>query len=143
MVAVEVLRQIQGVIQAVAVLQLHDCLPLIQPSGLSLSLLTPDVTKVDGMADKFRRGAVLGEDVLQLREAAVHIHSNALGHGFDLQCVQRQEKFVRVCGVHVFAGVREAHPHAVHVGSAGQLDPDRKIAFVGIHRRVTVQKRID
>ena len=45
--------------------------------------------------------------------------------------------------IHVLAGVRKAHPHAVHVGSAGQFDPDCKIAFVGVHRRVAVQKWID
>ena len=33
---------------------------------------------IDGMANKFRCRAILGEDVLQLREAAVHIHGNAL-----------------------------------------------------------------
>ena len=79
----------------------------------------------------------------QLREAAAHIHSNALAQRLHLQCVQRQEKFVRMRGVHVFAGVREAHPHTVHVGSAGQLDSDAVVTFVGIHRRVAVQKRID
>ena len=89
-VAVEVLRQIQGVIQAVAVLQFHNRHKFIRPSGFSLALFAPDVTKVDGMADKFRCRAILGENVLQLREAAVHIHGDALGQGFDLQCGQRQ-----------------------------------------------------
>lgn len=142
-IAVEVLCQVQGVIQAVAVLQLHNSLPFIQPPGFALPLFSPGIAKVDGMTDKLRRRAILGENVLQLREAAVHIHGDTLGQRLHLQCVQRQEKFVRVCSVHVFTGVRESNPHAVHVGAACQLDPDSKIAFVGVQRRVTVQKRID
>lgn len=126
-----------------AILQLHNRHKFIQPSGFSLSLLAPDVTKVDGMADELGGGVILGGDVFQLGQTTVHLHGDALGQGLRFQLIQRQKQLVRMGGVYVLVGVREAHPHAVHVGSAGQLDPDRKIAFVGIHRRVTVQKRID
>ena len=139
----EVLCQIQGVIQTVAILQLHHSLPFIQPLGSSLPLFRPDIAEVDGVTDEFRCGAVLREDVLQLREAAAHIHSNALAQRLHLQCVQRQEKLVRVCGIHILAGVRESHPHAVRIEAACQPDSDTVVAFVGIQRRGAIQKRID
>jgi len=127
----------------VAILQLHNRHKFIQPSGFSLALFAPSIAEVDGVADELGGGVILGGDVFQLGQAAVHLHGDALGQGLRFQLIQRQKQLVRMGGVHVLAGVREAHPHAVHVGSAGQLDSDRKIAFVGIHRRVTVQKRID
>lgn len=95
------------------------------------------------MTDKFRCGGILGEDVLQLREAAVHIHGDTLSQRVYLQCIQRQEKFVRVCGIHILAGVRESNPHAFRIGAACQLDPDAVVTFVGVQRRVAVQERID
>ena len=41
-----------------------------------------------------------------------------------MEFVQPQQQFVRVGGVHVVPRIGEAYPHALHIFSAGQSDPD-------------------
>ena len=45
-IAVEVLCQVQGIIQTVAVLQLQHRLPFVQPVGCPLTLFRPNITEV-------------------------------------------------------------------------------------------------
>lgn len=52
-VVLEILREIQGQIQPVAVLQFQHRQPLVQPVGLPLALLRPDIAEVDGVTDQF------------------------------------------------------------------------------------------
>ena len=58
-VVVKVLGQIQCKVQAVAVLQLHGCLPLFHPAGLALASLRPDIAQVDGVAHQIAGRIVL------------------------------------------------------------------------------------
>ena len=43
---------------------------------------------------------------------------------FRVKFVQPQQQFVWVGGVHVVPRIGEAYPHAIHIFSAGQPDPD-------------------
>ena len=120
----KVLCIVQCLVQPVAVLQLQDGLPFVQPVGLSLTLLRPGIAKVDGVTDQLAGGVILGWDVPELRQTAVHLQYDALLQRFCLERVQSQQQLVRVSNIHVLPGIREAHPHAVHVAPAGQLHPD-------------------
>lgn len=123
-VAVEVLRQIQCIVQLMTVLQLHDRLPFVQPSGFALALFRPHISEVDSVADELCGRIILGEDISQLRQAAVYIHSDALGQRLRFQRIQSKEQFIRVGRVHIFAGIRKPDPDALHIVAACQLDPD-------------------
>ena len=46
-------------------------------------------------------------------------------------------------GVHILAGVRESNPYTVHMGAAGQLDPNAIVTFVGVQRRVAIRGQSD
>ena len=118
-IAVEILREVQGPIQPVAVLQLQHRLPFLLPVGFPLALLRPDIAEVDGMAHQLTGGVILGEDIGELGQGAVHIHGDALLKGLRIQGVQPQEQLIRVSGVHVFSRVREAHPDTFQVAPAG------------------------
>ena len=107
-----------------AVLQFQHRLPLVQPVGFPLALLRPDIAEVDGVAYQLTGGIVLAGDIRQLGQTAVHLQHDALLERLRLERVQSQQQLVRVSGVHVLPGIREAHPYAVHVVSAGQLHPD-------------------
>ena len=64
----------------------------------------------------------------ELRQTAVRLQYDALLQRFRLEGIQSQQQFVRAGGVHVFPGIRESNPHAVHVAPAGQLHPDGVIS---------------
>ena len=56
----------------------------------------PHIPKVDSVANKLCGRIILGEDVPKLRQAAVHIHSDALGQRLYFQRIQSKEQFIRM-----------------------------------------------
>ena len=134
----QVLRQVQGQIQPVTVLQLHDRLPLLHPVRFTLALLRPNISEVDGMAHQGVGGVILRENVSDLGQGTVHVHGDALVQSLRVQSFQAEEQLVREDRVHILRRIGEPDPDALHVVPTGQLDPDgiaacRRLGFQGLN----------
>ncbi len=129
LVAVEVLRDVQGKFQGTAVFILQSGGKLVQPVRFALTLLSQNIAEIIPIPNQIGNAGILLRKVSGLGENTPGFQQSAVLQRLDQQLVQCQHDLVRVLR-HFAVISRQTEPHALGDRGGGQLQLDAPIAVL-------------